>query len=88
MKPEAHVPRDAMARIGHQYHLKEISIFGSVAKGTAYPDSDVDVLIEPDYDFHPTLFDMARLQDALEELFGRPVDLVTKKGLSPFLYVE
>jgi hypothetical protein len=85
MEPLVRVTRDAMARICREYHLKELSVFGSVAKGTARPDSDVDVLVEPDYAYHPTLFDMARLQDALEALFGRPVDLVTKKGLSPLL---
>lgn len=85
MGPMVHVAPDAMARVCREYHVKELSVFGSVAKGIARDDSDVDVLVEPDYARHPTLFDMARLQAALEALFGRPVDLVTKKGLSPLL---
>lgn len=85
MESVERVPSGAVARICREYHLKELSVFGSVAKGMARPDSDVDVLVEPDYDYQPTLFDMAHLQDALEALFGRPVDLVTKNALSPFL---
>ena len=85
MEPLEQVTRDGMARISREYRLKELSVFGSVATGTYGPDSDVDVLVEPDYSHHPTLFDMARLQDALEALFGRSVDLVTKTGLCPLL---
>ena len=54
-------------------------IFGSVARGTAGPDSDVDLLIdlEPDR----TLFDLAALRADLEQLLGRRVDVVPAAGL-------
>ena len=60
--------------------LKSLAIFGSVVRGTARPDSDVDVLI----DVEPgtlSLIDLVNLKDFLEDRLGFPVDLVTRAGL-------
>ena len=59
----------------------KLYIFGSYARGTPTPDSDIDILI--DYDRAPTLIDLFHLKDALENLLGLPVDLVTRNGLKP-----
>ena len=58
-----------------------IAIFGSVARGDAAEDSDVDFLVE----FEPgsSLLDLLRLQDELSETLGRPVDVVSLGGLKP-----
>ena len=64
--------------------VSRIGIFGSYSRGEARPDSDVDVFV----DFHPGLknFDnFIAVGDALEEAFQRKVDLVTEKGLSPYI---
>ncbi len=45
------------------------------------PDSDVDVLISFSPQAHVTLFDMARMQEELKTIFGRNVDLVSKRGV-------
>jgi uncharacterized protein len=50
-------------------------IFGSVAAGTARPDSDIDLLV--DLETGRTYFDVAELHDELETILGRPVDLLT-----------
>lgn len=56
-----------------------LSLFGSVARDEARPDSDVDLLIEPD---HPMgLFGLAAIHLRLEEILGKPVNLVTENGL-------
>lgn len=60
MEPVERVGSNAVVRICHTYHLKELSVFGSTANGAARPDSDVDAFVEPDYDYHPTLFDTTR----------------------------
>ena len=54
-------------------------LFGSVARGTAEPDSDVDLLV--DLEPNRTLFDLAALRADLEQLLGRRVDVVPAAGL-------
>lgn len=60
-----------------------ISLFGSVARGEAGPDSDVDVLV----DLAPgvTLFDLVGIQHHLEDLIGVRVDVAPADGLKPQL---
>ncbi|MBM4059894.1 MAG: nucleotidyltransferase family protein [Planctomycetes bacterium] len=56
-------------------------VFGSVARGEARPDSDIDFLVEF---ARPTgLLGLTRLRLWLEQVFQRPVDLGTKDGLRP-----
>jgi putative addiction module CopG family antidote len=63
--------------------LKSLAIFGSVVRGTARPDSDIDVLIDIEPDARFSLIDLVGLKDFLEDRLGRPVDVVTKAGLEP-----
>jgi uncharacterized protein len=71
--------RDELTAMG----AGSLSLFGSVARDEAGPDSDVDVLIEFD---HPlSLFDLGRIQIRLEEIMGQRVDLVMPEGLRPRL---
>ena len=69
--------------IVHQFGVRSLSLFGSVARDEARPDSDVDVLVEFE---GPTTFDShLGLLVYLEDLLGRRVDVVTAKGLKPRL---
>ena len=62
------------------FGVRSLSLFGSVARDEAGPESDIDLLVEFD---RPTgLFGLIRLQHFLSELLGRPIDLVTPDGLS------
>lgn len=63
-----------------RYGVARIGVFGSVARGEAGPDSDVDVLVEFKPEQHPGL-DFFRLQEGLEGLFGTDVDLATRQSL-------
>ncbi len=59
-----------------------IGLFGSQVRGEARPGSDIDVLVtlaEPSYDMY------CDVQFYLEDLFGRPVDLVLESGLKPYV---
>ncbi len=58
-----------------------LSLFGSVARGEATLESDLDVLLEVDDDF--SLLNQVGVQQMLEDEFGRPVDVALKCGLSP-----
>jgi len=58
---------------------RSVSLFGSVARGDATPESDIDFLVE----FEPgsSLFDLMHLQEALQQLLGVSVDVVSVGGL-------
>jgi uncharacterized protein len=69
-----------LGELCRKYGIAELAVFGSVARGDAGPDSDVDLLYvrAPGNDLGMTYFD---LKEDLERLFGRRVDLVAKDGL-------
>src|SRR5262245_11485231 len=61
------------------------AIFGSVARGDAGPDSDVDVLIEVDAGKRIGLFGYAGLCEDIREMFPSSVDVVNKRTVKPRL---
>jgi predicted nucleotidyltransferase len=61
------------------------SVFGSVARGGARADSDVDVLLDLDPQRPMGVFEYARLKLFLAELLGESVDVVNRKTLRPLL---
>ena len=71
------VPARALAAIGRAHHLKRIRLFGSGARGSLGPSSDLDVLVEPRSDAALSLLDLARLEAELESILDRHVDIVT-----------
>ena len=70
---------DVAARHG----ARNIRVFGSVARGDDRPDSDVDLLV--DVEPGRTLLDVIALEQDLQELLGRRVEILTEGGLSPYL---
>jgi predicted nucleotidyltransferase len=64
----------------NDYGVVDALVFGSFARGDAGPKSDLDLLVT--YKPGTTLFDMLSLQDELERVLGRKVDLVSHKYLS------
>lgn len=66
-----------------EFSVKSISLFGSMARDTLREDSDIDILVE--FSRPVGLFEFVRLQRHLEQLLGRPVDLVTLDALKPEL---
>jgi len=82
------IPTKALARICARYKVKELSMFGSAARGDLRPDSDIDLLVAFEEEARVGLVTLARMQRELHEAFGRPVDLVPKDGLKPILKNE
>lgn len=68
--------------VKRKFGVCKIGIFGSYARGEEKETSDVDVLVEFD---KPTFRNFMGLAFFLEDLFDREVDLVTIKGLSPYI---
>lgn len=56
-------------------------VFGSVARGSANAESDIDLLFEADTSRHFSLLDQAKLQIELADVLGRPVDLFERDAL-------
>ena len=68
-----------------RHGIRSLSLFGSVLKGTAGPDSDVDLLVEFAPGRTPSLLDMAEMEQELSALMGgRKVDLRTAEDLSRY----
>ena len=64
-----------------RFGVRELAVFGSYTRGEAGPQSDLDLLI--DFDRTPTLFDLARLDQMLEQALGVKVDTVPRESLNP-----
>lgn len=63
--------------------VKRLELFGSVARGEAGPQSDLDVLVE--FEGAATLDAFMDLRELLERLTSRRVDLVTDRAIKPLL---
>lgn len=63
--------------------IASLALFGSVIRGTAREDSDIDVLIDVDPKTRFSLVDLVAVKNLLEERLGRSVDVVTREGLEP-----
>jgi len=65
--------------------VRHAAIFGSVARGEAHVDSDVDVLVDLDRERPMGLFEYSRLKLHIAELLGTSADVVNRKTLKPLL---
>lgn len=76
--------RRRLRSICERYGIQRLEVFGSVARGTATPASDIDLL----YSLKPGVelgWEIEDLTTELSELFGRPVDLVSRKSIHPLI---
>ena len=81
MEPRIPVDQAKIAAFCQKWKITELSFFGSVLRDDFRPDSDVDVLVT----FAPragwTLFDWVVMAEELEGIFGRKVDLMTRRSV-------
>ena len=73
-------------RLGERHGIRNIRVFGSMARGESGPESDVDLLVE--YVPGRGGFAFVDFCDAVEELLKRKVDVVTEKSLHPLIRDE
>ena len=82
--PGIEIPADQIRQLCERYQVRELVLFGSAARGEMSADSDIDMLVE----FHPHArigWELFELQEELEKLAGRKVDLGTKRSLKPWV---
>ena len=81
MKTAIALPIDRITRFCQHWQIIELSLFGSVLRDDFHANSDIDILVA----FAPTanwgLLDHAQMQQELEILLGRPVDLISKRAI-------
>lgn len=75
--------RDEIFELAQKYGGCNVRLFGSVVRGDARPDSDVDFLVK--MDDGRSLLDLVGFSQDVEDLLGRKVDVVSEGGVSPYL---
>jgi predicted nucleotidyltransferase len=88
MSPGVTLDRERLAEFCRRYHVRRLSLFGSVLTDRFGPESDVDVLVEFEPHQGPGYFGLARMQRELSTLVGRKVDLRTPLELSRYFRDE
>jgi predicted nucleotidyltransferase len=75
------INREQLGQFCRRWKIVEFALFGSILRADFRSDSDVDCLVRFAPEATWTLFDMARMQEELESVFGRAVHLVSRRGL-------
>ena len=79
----------SLADFCQRHHIQRLALFGSVLRGTAKPDSDVDLLVEFTTGMEPGLIGLSAMEAELSSLYGgRKVDLRTANDLSRYFRDE
>ena len=81
MKTDLALPIDQITKFCQQWQIIELSLFGSILRDDFRADSDIDILVA----FAPTanwgLLDHAQMQEELEAVLSRRVDLISKRAI-------
>ena len=77
--------RSLLPALRREFPLRRMGLFGSVARGDAGPESDIDILVEVD----PSIgLGFVTLAERLEAELGRKVDLVSRRALKPGMWAS
>ena len=71
--------REEILTIAHEHGIQSIKLFGSVARQEDQNGSDIDLLVS--FEEGRSLFDLIRFKQEIEDLIGRPVDVVTENSI-------
>jgi len=80
-KARIELPKDKIADFCKRWKVQEFALFGSVLRDDFMPESDVDVLVDFEPDARRSLLDIGTMVDDLQKIFGREVDLLTRKAV-------
>ncbi len=83
-KPAFRFPRRRLTEVCRKNGITWLAVFGSVARGEAAPESDLDLLVR--FSDRKSLLSMVRLERELTGILGKKVDLQTEASLSPYIH--
>ena len=83
MLDEIRAKRDEIYAIARKHKAEKLWVFGSCARKEERPDSDVDFLVKFSDDV--SMLDLVHIKNAVRGIMMRDVDVVSKRGLSPFM---
>lgn len=75
------IPKDQIAAFCQRWKITELALFGSVLREDFGPESDIDMLVRFAPDHGWSLFDHVSMEEELQEIFGRNVDLVNRRAI-------
>lgn len=81
MKTAIPLPDKQLTEFCDRWHVTELALFGSILRDDFTPESDIDFLITFAPDTAWGLLDRAKMQQELITLFGRDVDLISKRAI-------
>lgn len=82
------LPETEITDICRRHQVRELSFFGSAARGEMGPDSDLDLLVDFLPGARPGLLGVSAMMRELTTLLGRRVDLAVKPALKPLIRAE
>lgn len=77
----ANIDQTRLEKICQKFGITELSLFGSAIRDDFSEASDIDILVNFEKESVPTLFRFEELRLELQELFGRDIDLLTKRSI-------
>ena len=83
MEPKVAIDRERISTLCRRWGIRELALFGSVLREDFRQDSDIDVLVEFGGEIAIGLIQFNQIREELVEILGRPVDLISKRGLRP-----
>lgn len=75
--------RREILRVAAMHRVRDVRVFGSVARGEAKPGSDLDLLVKLDPE--TSLLDLIAFKQDLEDMLGCQVDVLTEASVSPYI---
>jgi predicted nucleotidyltransferase len=82
IKAKIPIEYEKIVEFCQHWTITELALFGSVLRDDFQPDSsDIDVLVSFAQDAHWTLFDLVDIEEDLQSIFQRKVDLVSRRGI-------
>ncbi|MBM4046325.1 MAG: nucleotidyltransferase family protein [Planctomycetes bacterium] len=81
MRPRIAIDREKIVDFCRRWRITEFALFGSALRDDFRPESDIDVLVTFETGAPWSLLDHVEMQDELKAILGRPVDLVSRRGI-------
>lgn len=73
--------KEEIARFCRAWKIRKLRAFGSITTDRFRPDSDIDLVVDFEPGTRHTLIQLAQMEEELERIFGRKIDLLTRQAV-------